>query len=298
MQVSGREGFNDVAWGPEVPVVLRYEDISQDGRIKVDFLPHAMGAAGWRTLLANHPIRELSQGGLLPILNRICIHAKDEPVSVSAEVTARARMVLAHTRDKTGAIRHILMNMNAEIFAPRGRTFGPPPDRAGERVCVGEVFAQHVFTRPFAGPGARRVHKLEHAGLPEVPNLELPASNPADLLTSTPDNAQPIPVHRRRLGLRDTDSNQHINSLVYPRLYEEATLQSEHLPADLLVREIELAFRRPVFAGDTITVQGHTWALEGGYWAQGSVTLPDGSPSETATKPCCVARLRFSPTPG
>ena len=286
--------MSEAEWGQEVPVDIRYEDVTQDGRLKVCFLPHAMGTAGWRTLLRDHPIRELATQGILPILNRLWVRATDEPVAVGPGYTARARLQLAHTQDEAGNTNRILMHLMSEVFAPRGRTYGPAPTGAGERVKVGDLFAQHVFTRPFGAPEERKVLELAHPRLPNIPEFVARWCPGHALLDDAPEDAAWQPPIHRRLGLRDTDSNQHVNSLVYPHLFEEAALAATDSPEpSLLLREIELSFRRPTFAGSEVAI--HTR-----YWSEGQSRRGDGSISDTSarpepghTKPFCTARFRL-----
>ena len=44
---------------------------------------------------------------------------------------------------------------------PIGRNYGPPPERAGERVRAGRFFGEHVLTRLFAPPEKRKVTLFE-----------------------------------------------------------------------------------------------------------------------------------------
>jgi hypothetical protein len=58
-------------------------------------------------------------------------------------------------------------------------------------------------------------------------------------------------------GLGHTDSNQHVNSLTYPQLAEEAALRRFDqlgLPVDLYARSMDVTFRKPCFAGDRVRV--------------------------------------------
>src|SRR5438046_2661115 len=51
---------------------FRYEDISQEGRIKVTGLPHALGVSVWQNLLAGHPMQRAAfRAGMAPILSRM-----------------------------------------------------------------------------------------------------------------------------------------------------------------------------------------------------------------------------------
>jgi hypothetical protein len=58
-------------------------------------------------------------------------------------------------------------------------------------------------------------------------------------------------------GLDHTDSNQHVNSLVYPRLFAEAALRrlaELERPRRLLIRALDIAYRKPSFAGDRVRI--------------------------------------------
>jgi acyl-CoA thioesterase FadM len=54
-----------------------------------------------------------------------------------------------------------------------------------------------------------------------------------------------------------TDSNQHVNSLVYPRLFEEAVMRRLFAlgrSRAVLARSLVIGWRRPSFAGDVLKV--------------------------------------------
>ena len=82
-----------------------------------------------------------------------------------------------------------------------------------------------------------------------------------------------------------TDSNQHVNSLVYPRLFEEAVVERAFDPEarvpgaeSLLVRAIDIRYRKPFFAGDRASI---ALALEGA--AATGAFVPAG-----ADRPSCT----------
>ncbi|HJL04739.1 MAG TPA: hypothetical protein RMH85_35060 [Polyangiaceae bacterium LLY-WYZ-15_(1-7)] len=238
---------------------LRYEDIAQDGRLKLDALPPLMGACCWRGLLVGHPLTErLAADGVIAILRRFVLVGGDTPLSVHHAVRAAGRFGLAHV---PGERRRFLLELRTDVEGPRGRTHGPPPERAGELGPAGRLYGEHVFTRPFAPPERRRVEALpadvgvgpERAWRQVEDVLDAPGEALDDAL------AHPAAV---RLGLAHTDSNQHVNSLVYPRLAEERALAA-WAEGDLLARALEIVYRKPSFAGDVLRVTARRLRREG-----------------------------------
>jgi hypothetical protein len=274
----------------EGELVLRYEDVAQDGRIRLTALPHTFGSLIWSRLLASHPVTELARAeGVLPILTKLVITSTSEPIPVTRPLRARGAFDLAHAGD--GDLRRLLLHVWVELEGERGLTYGPPPPRAGELVPVGTVYGEHVFTRPFAPREKRRVTRFDVPGLPEVPPraadyrapatlLELPAGATAveDELCS---DATPLV-----LGVTHTDSNQHVNSLVYPRLFEEAMLR--RLAArgrdvkGLLLRRAEMAYRRPCFAGEHVRIRLRLYERAGALGAVGALYAEGAPASEPA----------------
>jgi hypothetical protein len=242
---------------------LRYEDISQDGRLLVEASTNGLDVAVWHHILRDHAFaRAALRQGILPILSRLAVDATPGPFSVEAPMQAEGCYALAHGRDADGAVDRLYLNMWAELWAPRGLTYGPRPPRAGETTLAARLFAEHVLTRPFAPPEQRRVLRLDVPGEAPVPE-ERHAPRPHAALLELPEGAAPLddtleldpaPV---ALGLRHTDSNQHVNSLVYPHLFEEAALRrfaARGLSTAVLARSLEIDFRKPAFAGDLLRV--------------------------------------------
>jgi acyl-CoA thioesterase FadM len=89
-------------------------------------------------------------------------------------------------------------------------------------------------------------------------------------------------------GLEHTDSNQHVNSLVYPRLFAEAALRRLAAMGEsraVLVRELDIAYRKPSFAGDRVRVHQRMFRVGGKLGAAGYLAA-DGE-----TKPRVCARI-------
>lgn len=253
---------------------LRYEDVAQDGRVRVEGL-FASLAVVWRQTLgderASEHSRILRDQGVIPILSRLEAEGTDGPFAVEHGIDVHGLSELTHVRSPGGAVERILFDLHSEISAPKGRTNLPPPDDAGTRSSVGRVFAEHVFTRPFAAPEDRKVLSLAIPGVPEVPGAPrvwLPPKEAGDVPQGAAllDEAAIVDPVAIVFGLMHTDSNQHVNSMVYPRLFEEVCLRRfvvlGRSPA-ILLRKITLGFRRPSFAGETVRVAVQAFQHEG-----------------------------------
>jgi hypothetical protein len=292
-------------WFPDEPEVpdsdraegdspLRYEDVSQDGRLMLLALPHTIGDIIWRRILLHHPLAKMGHLGIMPILTRFVVEGGDGPVGVGRPMSARGRYQLSHTVDANGQLDRILFNMWTSARAPRGRIYGPPPEGAGELIPVGRVFAEHVMTRLFAPPAERKVLSLPAGDFsapwqwrPLEAVLALPPDAQALDDELTPDSAEVA------FGLNHTDSNQHVNSLVYPRLFQEAALRrfaAHGKKTAVLARRLEIAYRKPCFAGQRARILLRASEDAQGFCAAGAF-VSDEAP---LGRPHCVIQMRFA----
>jgi hypothetical protein len=284
---------------------LRYEDVSQDGRIMLDALPQAYGHVVWSSLLTDHPISLATrERGIVPILSRIVLEGGGGPVSVRRSLAADGCYELAHTVDDAGAPSRLLLRLWATVRGEKGKTHGPPPADAGASVDVGRVFAEHVFTRLFHRPEERKVTRFEVPGLPPVPPDVRPWF-PAEGLLELPEGAswldteESVDAGAIAFSIGQTDSNRHVNSLVYPRLFEEAALRRLALlgkSTNVLSRFVETRFRKPCFAGDRVrfvlrafTLDGRTGAV-GRLVPEAAVAAPD---TLAIARPHCTLLVAF-----
>lgn len=277
------------------PVHMRYEDVCQDGRVALNGLPHAIGEIVWRQLLKDHPLSTgLREHGVVPMLTRLCLVGSAETVSVRRPLEGQGSFELAHTTDSDGAVNRVLLLIWLSLHGVRARSHGPPPPGAGEPVTVGRVFAEHVFTRPFGPPELRKVSRMPDAfGFPDgVPPARV-AWRSAEELGQLPDGVvalDPEPILDPAgavFGLSHTDTNQHVNSLVYPRLFEEAALRrfaALGCGSRLLARSAEIAFRKPFFAGDRARIAVRAYRRGDKLGAVGSF-LPEIGPIGAAESP-------------
>src|SRR5262245_33109656 len=111
---------------------LRYEDVAQDGRLRITAPTHFLGRTLWQNVVARTALaRVVGAGGIVPILTRLILEGGTGPHSVAKPLTGQGRFQLGHTVDDRGAVDRILLDMWVEITAPAGRTHGPPPPNAG-----------------------------------------------------------------------------------------------------------------------------------------------------------------------
>ncbi len=78
-------------------------------------------------------------------------------------------------------------------------------------------------------------------------------------------------------GAMHTDSNQHVNSLVYPRLFEEIAMRHLGRP-HALARTVDVRFRKPSFIGDKLNVAITLWEHGGLMHASGTFVEERGDP--------------------
>ena len=265
---------------------LRFEDVSQDGRVTLLGTTPSITTAIWRGLLTDDPwARSVLASGIVPILTRLVLTGGDGPITPTRPIMVHGRYELAATVDAQGAVDRLVFGAWTRLEAPRGTTYGPPVPGAGALLTCGRAYGEHVFTRLFAPPDQRRVKALDRDGAPWVPDART-IWRPPEAVLALPDGATPlddalvvddVPI---RLSLAHTDPNQHVNSLVYPRLFEEAAIRrlaAHGHAAPLLGRACEVAFRKPSFAGDTLTLALRTFrATDGTFGAVGAFAGTDG----------------------
>lgn len=287
-------------------VAVRYDDVAQDGALKLEAVSQAVGEVAWKKLVEPHPLAAFGrEHGIIPILARAIAVAVDGPVSVHAPLVTEAAISLSKSAPAGGETR-LFLNMWGKVRAPRGQTWGRRPDAQSPLVLCGEQFLEHVMTRPFAAPSERRVHAIDLPGVgdPFVERYEPPPSPASEHgLDATPLGVGMLDEVTTVLGLEHTDSNQHVNSLVHPRLFYEATLRLAlrlgRAPAEvarLRARAVDIAYRRPVFAGEAVRVRASVLERDGALLAVGRVV--DAATAEgEAPRVLCEARLLLAPAP-
>jgi hypothetical protein len=273
------------------PMSLRYEDVTQDGRLMLHALPHGIGEVMWAKTLSKAGLAgHLYHHGIVPILTRFVLQGLGGPIAVRKPLVGEGGYWLAHTVDAAGSVDRLLLNVFLDVFGEKGRTYGAQPDDAGARVRLGRVFAEHVFSRPFGPKDQRKVLRFDVPDLEPVPPTRHEWRAGVRLL-DLPHDATPLEPSMRPddaplvFGLGHTDSNQHVNSLVYPWLFEQAALRRfAALGKDVRVlsRFCEIAYRKPCFSGDRVRVVLRAFASVGEPASLGAVGafVPEGREGE------------------
>jgi len=273
---------------------LRFEDLAQDGRILFEPIVASIGAAVWRPLLSKNPmLASLQASGVRPIFTRLVLVGTAAALDASYPLTADGAYELAYEPDLQGGVARIFLNMWTEIAWERE----PEDGRPAERVIAGRMFGEHVLTRLHPSPEQRRVT--------EIPGLPQPTTQyrqpPREDLLGLPAGAswlEPAPradAAPLAFGLFHTDPNHHVNSLVYPRVFEEAALRRFHdLGRDtkVLGRTLEVAYRKPFFAGQSATLSLRAFSSGSGLGAAG---VFEGTNAAPGTKPHAYLRISFEP---
>lgn len=265
-------------------VHLRFEDITQAGRLRITTVPLAAQCI-WQKAYAQQRLKDAANQGILPILTRLKLWVNQEEFSVHGKMEAEGVFQLAKDEESG----RLFLNMWSTLYGYRGSTYGQLVDGAGERVVAARYFAEHIFTKPFAPPGNRRVSALDGPWTPKTCyNFQ-----PHHYSGMRPEGVQPLSDGPLRaapfvFGLTHTDSNQHVNSLVYPRVFEEALLQRivelEHddMPtAPIQATFFEVAWRKPFFAGQIAEINVEPFIQNQQIGAVGTL-FPKGANAEDA----------------
>jgi hypothetical protein len=279
-------------------VSLRFEDVTQDGRIVLEALPTVLGPTVWRDLDKSPGFRVCYENGVFPILSRLMLEGTGGPFSPLGRVDAEGSYRMARASDG-----RFMLEVWADLHAPIGQHFAPLlPD--AQRALAGRVLAEHVFTRPFASPGERRVTAFDFEGAPLVTETRS-APLPFESVAALPLGAKALEVAPRIdsvpivFGIFHTDGNMHVNSLAYLRVLEEAALRrfvELGRGSRVLGRSIDIAYRRPCFAGQTMRVVAQAFELDGrlGVCATlvDAATLVEGAPP-TEARAHVFAKMMF-----
>jgi hypothetical protein len=290
-------------------VAPRYEDISEDGRLRLEGIWHPTG----RLLWSGHDLgRTLFQWGrdhgLRTVLSRVVLQAANLPVAPRIPMRTELRYRFEHARHESGEVSRL-------FFTTWLGTEAPVPDRLGgfarvegEPRTVARAYGQRTFVRLDAPAGERKVARLPGFEGDGVPPERGEWVEPSSLLL-LPEGAEPLEERPRRssvrivFGLSHTDANQHVNFMAYPRYLEQAALGHLHdlgLSSRLMARRVELAYRRPSFAGEVIHVALRAFRREGDVGVVAAFVDGGDGPDVRGDfsafgRPRCVARMLLSP---
>jgi hypothetical protein len=279
---------------------LRFEDLSQDGRAHFEPLVASIDAAIWRPMLARVPtIRDFHAAGVRPIFTRLMLEVGPGQLTLGTTLTAEGTYELSHEPDGKGGARRLFLKMWTKVWAD-------PDKHRDARVYIGRLFAEHQLTKILAPPGQRRVTSLPGGLAPPTATYEAP--RPETLLELEEEAEWLEPTEQRDVapvafGFSHTDSNQHVNSLVYPRLFGDAALRRfAALGADTktLPVGLHIAFRKPFFAGDAaeIVLRAYRGRHVREPGAVGTLRAPARAGDEAGeARPHVYVNLSFSKSP-
>jgi acyl-CoA thioesterase FadM len=274
----------------------RYEDLTQDGHVKLTALPTALGRACFAELWPQHPLAQLAREGVRPILSRLAIEVEPAAARLLGAFEGRGVLRLAHERDAGDQVQAIFLNAEASVWATARRSREGEPK---QQVRIGRVFGDHVFTRPHAERSKRKVLAFDVPGYPALPSLRYvrPRLDETVRVSAKARALEPefsADIAPWAFGLTHTDGNRHVNSLVYVRLFEDAALR--RLAAlgrniAVLARKVEINYRKPCFAGEQLCCMMQAYSTREGDVVVGYVAAVD-EPLERAR---CAVRMQFSP---
>ncbi len=259
---------------------LRYDDVIQDGRLRLESAWRPTGKLLWRDTEAARVFGAM-KGGITNVLSRVTLQASEARLEPRAKLRTKVSYRFEHTVNDTGAVDRILFSTWVDVH-------GRGPD--GEFVPAARAHGQRVFTRLNAPPGKHLITSLDAFGPDGFPPERVPWQ-PATALFEPPPGASLVDPAPRLdgvpvlFGLTHTDLNQHVNFLMYHRAIEQAALsRSVELGhgARLASREVQLGYRKPSFAGDTVRVALQAFRLGGGFGVIAAVVDEDGGPVERA----------------
>ena len=99
---------------------LRYEDITQDGRLMPIAIPPVLSGF-WRSVLSKHKGAMLAgQQGIVPILTRLTMSALDQRIRVDRMLEADTGFQLAHYVDANGEVAKLYMLMWSDVRGAAG----------------------------------------------------------------------------------------------------------------------------------------------------------------------------------
>lgn len=271
----------------------RYEDLTQDGHAKLTALPAALGRACFAELWPQHPLAQLQNEGVRPILSRLAIEVEPAAARLLGSFEGRGLLRLAHERDANDRVQAIFLNAEASVWALARRSREP------KAVRVGRVFGDHVFTRPHADRASRKVLSFDVPGYPALPSLryvrpKLDETVRVNLKARALEPEFNADIALWAFGLTHTDGNKHVNSLVYIRLFEDAALRRLAMlgrSTCVLARKVEINYRKPCFAGDQLACMLKAYATREGDVVVGYIA----EPGESLERARCAVRMQFSP---
>lgn len=237
---------------------LRYEDVSQDGRMRVEGIWAPTGRLLWSGSELGRRVFCLGRDHEInTVLTRVILEATEAHVRprVQLENALMARFEQRLGADGNPTAVHLNTWLSSHV-TDAGAQAG-----AQRRTLVARAFGERVLAIFKNPPGQRRLTTLPDSTEPLPTSGAEPREAPS--LLEVPPGCELLDAYPRLdpsrvvFGLSHTDSNQHVNSLAYVRFFENAALGrllDLGLGATFMARRVEIAYRKPCFAGESLRV--------------------------------------------
>lgn len=272
-------------------LLLRFEDVSQAGHLRLETLAAGLDFALMGGDLPTHPLtRYFSEHQIVPMRTRMMIERYPGTVAFGSEVVTEGTFVIAADGD------HVFLNSEGHLRAPSKHRVASAVVGDGATFSLGRVFVEHTLTKPLAPKGERRVSSLPtHVHGLHLEYVHYTQTSTAALLGTAVLEV----VGSVCPGLRHTDGNQHVNSVAYIVWFEEIAVRAARQHALSALHEaesIDIVYLRPSFAGEELTfemalaAEASIHGKPAGLWARGVVRGPDA-------KVRAVAAMRLSAPP-
>jgi hypothetical protein len=257
---------------------LRYDDLVQDGRFRLESAWRPTGRILWSHPEVARVLRSMEKG-VTNVLSRVAMQATGGVLVPRSRMRTSVRFRFEHTVDGNGNVDRLLFST---WLSAAGQL------RDGSEAVVARAYGQRVFTHLHAPAGQHLVTRLEGFGPSGIP-MHRASWEPVTSLLSLPSGAEPLDVAPRLeplkivFGLSHTDMNQHVNFLMYQREVERAALLrfvTLGLGARFLSRESSFGYRKPSFAGDVVRVALQAFRAGDAVGVTAALVEDDGGPPE------------------
>jgi hypothetical protein len=257
---------------------LRYDDVIQDGRLRLESAWRPTGRALWTNPEVARVLGSMGEG-TSNVLSSATMQASELALRPRAKMTVRLRYRFEHTVNADGKVDRLLFSTWLVALAE---------SKDGELRPAARAYGQRVFTRTHAAKGQHLLTHLSGFGESGVPEHRT-KWEPASKLLTLPEGAVVLDARPRLVpgnvvfGLSHTDLNQHVNFLMYHREVERAALTrftELGLGSRFLSREVTFGYRKPSFAGEVVRVAVQAFRLKNAVGVLAAVVPEDSGPAE------------------
>src|SRR5262249_1906752 len=138
---------------------LRYDDVVQDGRIRLESAWRPTGRLLWSHPEVARVLRSMDEG-VTNVLSRVTLQSTEAPLAPRAKVRPRVKYRFEHTVTAAGDVDRLVFSTWVSTVAL---------SRGGMEAAAARAYGQRVFTRIAAAPGQHLVRRLDGFGPSGVP---------------------------------------------------------------------------------------------------------------------------------